>query len=403
LASVLLATVASLTACTPNAEGKPGEQDQAAQGDLVQRAKAALCAVVRVCAQAPAREPRRRGEPIHLVELSEVQTGTLRLTSVYTGSLRSRLSVRVFNQEEGQVKRLPFYEGDRVADGEVVLELDATLLRALLDKSVAVRKDAETSLRRVTQLGRGNLISQDEISRAATAVEVARAEERVLRIRLGYTAVRAPFTGVVSARLVEVGDIVPRHSHVMTLNDPSSLVTELTVSELLIPHLDVDDPVTVRIDALGDRAFPGRVLRIHPTLDPLTRQGLVEIELRPVPTGARAGQFARVAFATEALGRKHLPFAALRRDRDGEYVFRVGEGRRAERVAVRSGRRLADRVEILEGLEAGDRVVIKGFLGLGDGQVVEPVDGAAAAPADNASRTGGTSGTGGEAAAGQAG
>ncbi len=310
---------------------------------------------------------------MHLVELVEVARGALRAKSVHTGSLRNRVVVRVFNQEEGRVTLLPHFEGDTVRTGDVLLELDNTLLEAQLDKALAVREDAQTSLRRVEQLQQGSLISQDEVTRALTAVEVARSEERVLRTRLGYTRVVAPFSGVVTARLVEVGDVVPRHSHVLTVADPSSLVTDLMVSELLVPHLVIDDPVEVRIDALGDTTFPGRVLRIHPDLDRRTRQGRVEIVLSPVPVGAQAGQFARVTFTTEAPDRNHLPFSALRRDRDGEHVFRVDAQLRASRVAVRSGRRLADRVEILEGLEAGERVVVKGFLGLTDGKVVKPV------------------------------
>ena len=69
-----------------------------------------------------------------------------------------------------------------------------------------------------------------------------------------------------------------------------------------------------------------------------------------------------------------MPFSALRRDRDGEYVFRIETDNKARRVAVRGGRRQASRVEVLEGLTVGDQVVTKGFLGLSDGKVVTRVD-----------------------------
>ena len=68
-----------------------------------------------------------------------------------------------------------------------------------------------------------------------------------------------------------------------------------------------------------------------------------------------------------------MPFAALRRDRDGEFVFRIDESGMARRVAIRSGKRQSDLVEVLEGLERGDRVVIRGFLGLRDGKPVTPI------------------------------
>lgn len=311
----------------------------------------------------------------HLVETAVVKLDSLRLTSVYTGSLRSRRTVRIFNQEEGRVTKLPFFEGDSVEQGQLVLELDDALLQAEHAKASSVRREAESNLERVRRLKQTRMVSEDEFLRAVTAVEVAKGDELMLKTRLGYTRVRAPFSGVVAERLVEPGDVVPRHSHVLTIIDPTALVADLQVSELLIPHLSIGNRVTVRIDALGDAEFEARVLRIYPEVDSRTRQGRVEIELTSVPEGARPGQFARVTFRVEASERKVLPFSALRRDHEGEFVFQIADNDRVHRVPVRSGRRLADRVEILEGLEPEARVVTKGFLGLSEGMEVKPVGG----------------------------
>lgn len=316
----------------------------------------------------------KKDAPAHLVESAAVVEETLRMSSVYTGSLRHRQTVRIYNQEEGRLIRLPFYEGDGVNTGDIILELDATLLNAQLDKVKAVRREAETNMKRFQQLLDEKVLSENEYLRAKTAFEVAKAEQRVLETRIGYAKVAAPFSGVVTARLVEPGDFLVHHTHVLTLADPSSLLTDLAVSEILLSHIAVGDTVRVRIDALGDTEFPGRVVRVHPELDPRTRQGRVEIELRPVPEGARAGQFARVTFSTEALDRRVIPFAALRRDRDGEFVYRIDDDRVVHRVPVRSGQRLADRVEVLEGLGLGDLVVVKGFLGLNEGKKVTIVN-----------------------------
>ena len=307
----------------------------------------------------------------HLVELAPVVLGALRMTNVYTGSLRHHNSVRVFSQEEGRVTRLPYYEGDVVRAGDIVLELDGTLLEAALRKAVAVRREAEANLQRLTRLVERRVASEDELLRGQTTLEVAKAEESTLKTRLGYTRVQAPFNGIVTERMVETGDIVNRYAHVLTIVDPSSLITELEVSELLIPHISRGDTVGVRIDALGTIDFRGVVQRVHPVLNLVTRQGVVEVALNPVPDRAQAGQFVRVTFSTEALNRMVAPFAALRRDREGEFVYRVSE-QKAERVAVRSGRRLADQVEMLDGVEPGDQLVIRGFLGLSAGKARDP-------------------------------
>jgi len=308
------------------------------------------------------------------VEIAQARRDRIGSSHERTGSLRTRRIVRIYNQEEGRITRLPLFEGDRVEQGQLLVSLDDQLLKAELAKTRATARQARQDLQRISDLAKRQMASQDELTRAQTALDVAVAEQQLLEVRLTYTQIHAPFAGVISARSRDPGDVVPRHSHILTLSDPSSLVIELRVSELLLPHLALGDPTEVRIDALGGRAFAGRVLRIHPDVDNQTRLGVVEVVLAPVPEGARAGQFARVTLTSAAVERILIPFTALLRDRGGEYVYLMdGEGK-ARRQPVRSGIRIADRVEIREGLKPGQRVITKGFLGLQEGKAVTPVN-----------------------------
>ena len=312
----------------------------------------------------------KKPKPEHLVEAIAVNTGILSHASVNTGTLRARRLIRIFNQEEGRLTNVPFYEGDIVREGAVLINLDDKLLKAEYGKAMATGRQAEQDLRRLQGMVSKELASKDELIRANTALEVAQAEETVLRTRLGYMDIKAPFSGVVSERLVEPGDVVAKNTHLLTVYDPESLITEITVSELLLPYLKVGDKTKVRIDALGDETYTGIISRIHPVVDDRTRQGLIEVEFHPVPKGASVGQFCRVYLDTRAENRITIPFTALQRDREGEFVFVLDNESKAHRNEVRSGLRLADKVEILEGLEVGQKVIVKGFLGLSDGKQV---------------------------------
>ena len=324
-------------------------------------------------AESPAPKGGKRERPPQLVETTSCATRAVAHTVTRTGTLRALREVRLFNQEEGRVAELPFFEGDRVAEKTVIARLDDTLLRAQLAKATATRKQAASDLERLKRLKSRSMISEDELNRAETALQVAEAELDLLRTRLGYSTIRAPFPGIVSERLLEAGDIAPRFTHLMSLFDPGSLVIEVTLSELLMPQVTPGNAVPVRIDALGDTAYPGRVLRVHPTVDPRTRLGMVEIALDPPPGGAKPGQLGRVALRLPAAERRVIPYPALRRDTQGEYVFRVDEGK-VRRTAVRSGLLLGDEVEIVEGLADGDRIVLRGFLGLSDGSAVREAE-----------------------------
>lgn len=307
-----------------------------------------------------------------LVQVMTVEAAPTRLTNERTGTLGYNRQVRIYNQEEGRIVALPWYEGDRVQAGEELVRLDDDLIQAELRRAQAEVDQARLDLKRISDLVAKRAASRDELARARTALEVAKAEASLQQTRLSYTRITAPFDGVVTERKLEPGDVAPRHTHLLTIADPNSLVIETRVSDLLLPHLKRGDTVSVRIDALGRTDYPGRIQRIHPLIDPVTRLGVVEVLLEPVPAGARAGQFARVTLTSAAVPRLMVPFTALRRDREGEYLFLMADGK-AHRVAVRSGLRLADRIEILAGIEPGQQVIYRGFLGLTDGKPVKPV------------------------------
>lgn len=315
---------------------------------------------------------QKRGKTAHLVEVAVIQSQPLAHTAERTGTLTALRRVKIFNQEEGRIESLPVHEGDGVLKGGVLVRLDDRLLKTQLDKVRAERQQAESDLKRVQRLRKQKLSSAEKLTLADTALKVARAEEASIRTRLAYARIRAPFDGVVIARLADPGDVAPRHTHLLTLIDADSLVTEVAVSELLLPHFKVGDAARVRIDALGEAAYPGKILRIHPTVDPRTRQGVVEVRLTRVPPGASEGQLCRVTLTTPAITRRTAPFAALQRDREGTFVYLLKDGK-AQRRPVVTGLRLGDAVDVLEGLAEGDRVVVRGFLGLTPGKTIKVV------------------------------
>jgi RND family efflux transporter MFP subunit len=281
--------------------------------------------------------------------------------------------VRIFSQEEGRITDLDVFEGDRVRQGELLVGLDDALLLAELDRARATLAQAELDVKRLDDLVRKRAASDAELSEALTATAVAQADVRLLETRLAFTRMVAPFDGVITERLVEPGDFVGKNTHLLSIADPESMVAEVYASELILPQVRVGDPARLRIDALGTAAFSARILRIHPRLEQSSRQGIVELALEEIPPGAKAGQFVRVTLETAAVERLLIPFRAVRRDRDGEFVWLVAEAGQVTRRQVRSGLQVADSIEILDGLKAGERIVTRGFLGLSEGKTVKVV------------------------------
>jgi RND family efflux transporter MFP subunit len=310
---------------------------------------------------------QRPARPAPGVQVAEVVHQAVGQQIERTATLRAEREVKLITEEEGRIERLPYYPGDRVSKGDELLRLNDTLLVAQLNKARAQREQAELDVRRLERLQEPRLVAEEEVARARTTAQVAQAEEELLRIRLAQTRIHAPFDGVISARLAEPGDAVGRFSHVMSLIDPTRLLADLQLSETVLPALAVGDSVSLRLDAEGGRAFEGKILRIHPAVDPSSRLGTVEVRIDDPSAQARPGQLARVTLQLRPLPRTVIPFAALRRDTQGEFVYRLDGGLTVHRTPVTSGSHLGEKVVILRGLEHGQQVVTSGFLGLADG------------------------------------
>jgi len=315
-----------------------------------------------------------RTTPPTPVDIATVTRSPLIAHRILTGSLQAVTTVHIFNEEEGRIVELPFYEGDAVEKDAIIARIDDHLIQSELKKAEATLKQAQVDVRRIDSLFRKKLASEDELARTQTALELARAEVSLLETRIGHTRIKAPFSGIISERLKEKGDVVPVHSHILTLFDPVQIKIVIPVSELLLSNINTGDTVQVRIDALGEEQYSATVKRIFPTIDPQTRKGMMEMQFATIPEGARPGQLCRVTVNTQTTPRRNVPFAAIRHDSQGEFVYRLTPDDKVEAVRVQTGILLGNQMEILEGIEVNERVVVKGFIGLRDGKKVVPVN-----------------------------
>jgi len=311
---------------------------------------------------------RSKKQPVEIVTVKRIPLTT---TRAVTGTLEAVRTVHIYNEEPGRIKQIPFRQGDLVKKGDLLVELDNTLTRAELDKAVAAYDQAAIDYKRLKKLKPRKLASEDEIARAETAVEQARAERVLQETRLARTRIEAPFDGVISERFKEPGDVVSLHDHILTIYDPNTLIAKVHVSEIILDNIKLQSEVALRIDALGDEKFSGVVSRKYPTINPSTRQGTIEVTLQPAPKGASPGQLTRVTIEGQTIPLKSLPLYVVRHDTRGEYVFKVNEKNKATYTSIRTGIQIGDRIEIIEGLDTGDRVISKGFLNLRNNTTVK--------------------------------
>lgn len=328
--------------------------------------------LVTACSDSSSNKPRP-AESAHLVETQLVQYQDLAASRTLPGTLQAIREVNISNQIQGILTELNVYPNDHVSQGQTLARLDDTLTRAELKKAQAALNQATIDLRRLKNLAPRKLASESDIAQAQTQKDIAASELELKKAELSYTDIRAPFTGIVSERLVEPGDVLPMHQHIVSLIDTSSLKIEVNISELLLPVIEAGYMVDIKIDALGDQHFTGEITRIYPAIDKNTRRGTIEIMLKPVPEGARPGQLSRVTIHTKSKSRLMIDYDAVRYDKQGSYVYLV-HNNQAIRTAITPGLQLGKQIEILDGLKAEQRIVSNGFFGLKDRAQIKDVN-----------------------------
>jgi HlyD family secretion protein len=306
----------------------------------------------------------------------------------------------VIGAEIGGLKLLEVkaHVGDVVRRGQVLATLqpesvsaDVAATRASLSEAQAVLAEARANAERARQLQTGSAMSAQQAQQSATAEQTAAARVDALKARLGadelrlsQTRITAPDDGVISARVASVGSVVQPGQELFRLIRQQRLEwrAEMPATELS----RIRPGSTVNVQPAGAPAVRGKVRIVAPTVDPVSRNGLVYVDLTAAPA-VRAGMFARGEFELGRSPARSLPQSAVLL-RDGfSYVFRVGSDNRVAQTKVVTGRRLGDRVEIVEGLADGVKVVASGAGFLADGDMVRVVEHvSAASPASAAAR-----------------
>jgi RND family efflux transporter MFP subunit len=290
--------------------------------------------------------------------------------------------------------------GDIVKKGEILavfsadsVNADVAQARAALQETRANAAEAAANAARARTLQTSGALSAQQISQYMTAEQTANARIAASQatlaaqqLRLKYTQVVAPDSGVISSRTATVGSVVGVGTELFRMIRQGRLEWRAEVTASDLSRLKPGAKALVK--AANGSELTGRVRMIAPTVDPQTRSALVYVDL-PATMGPnapfKAGMFASGQFDLGTSDAMTVPQQAVV-VRDGfSYVFRLNADQRVSQLKVQTGRRLADRIEVVDGLKPDALVVVSGAGFLNDGDLVRNVP-AAAAPAAVASK-----------------
>ena len=323
-----------------------------------------------------------------------------------SGYVAARREATVSSKVTGKVMEVLVEEGMKVEVGQVLARLDssnvekslqlaeaqAESVRKTLDETKANLEQAEREFRRVTQLAENKIASPSEVDRVESEakalkarlarqqadVSVSEREVALWKQQLDDTIIRAPFTGIVTSKNAQPGEMISPMSAggftrtgICTLVDMSSLEIEVDVNESFINRVQPGQPVEATLDSYPEWQIPAKVIAIIPTADRQkatvkVRVGFEKLDPRMLPDMRVKVAFQSAGEAKTAPRHMTIPKSAVRQHDGRNIVWIVRDGR-VERRAVTVGVSRGEEVTIAAGLNGGEKVVIDGSDKLIDG------------------------------------
>lgn len=288
--------------------------------------------------------------------------------------LRPRRRAVLAAEVAGTVEKVHVDDGDPAAAGRVLVEIDTRALRQRLAEAEAVHRHRQELFDRAEKLLARKSITENQYLDAVTARDVALAQLETARLALEKSRVKAPWSGTVSVRHVEVGDYAVPGQGVVELLDVRTLEVRAPAPASDVPYLRRGLRAEVRLDVYPGEVFTGEVTSLAAELDPAARTLDVEVEI-PNPDGRlRPGMYARLELPRRTLPAAVLvPLAAVVELEEARVVYVVEEERAVQR-AVELGSVIGDQVVVAAGLAAGERVIVEGQRQVSPGQRVTAAD-----------------------------
>jgi membrane fusion protein (multidrug efflux system) len=320
------------------------------------------------------------------------------------GTLKAFQGVDLTVEASGTVQDVLFLSGEKVKQGQPLIQMDSDVERASLATAEAELSLAQVEFQRGRSLVSRQNISKSEFDRLASELQAATGKVAQLKALMDKKRIIAPFSGTIGIRQVDVGDFLSSGTIIATLQDLDTLFVDFFLPEQSAPLLAVGQKVRISVAAFPGEFFEGDVAALNPKVEESTRNLQVRAMLQNPDGKLLPGMFANLdVLLPGEQERVVVPESAITYTLYGNSVYVISEKKNAEgqpekdqdgrpqlvveRRFVETGERRDGKVVVLKGLEPGERVVTSGQLKLDNGSHVAVVpDQSLATKPDNQAR-----------------
>lgn len=306
------------------------------------------------------------------VEVSPAETRKLSMIIEAVGTTRALRSVDIVPHAEGRIVAIDIAAGREVETGRVLARLDDEIERATLTEAQAMLDEKTGALARAETLFQSKTVSRAAIDQVLSETAIARAAQERAQRRLDDRVIRAPFTGVLGIKSMDLGARVDTDSVLTSLDDLSAVEIEFSLPETVYGQIEEGQAVTATTAAFPGRRFIGSVVTVDSRIDQTSRafklRARVPNDQRELP----AGMFMRLSLAMGEHEAVVVTEEAILVQGGNPFLFVVEDGKAVQRRIV-TGVRRDGMVEVLSGVAADEPVVSRGIQSLRNGIRVEVI------------------------------
>jgi RND family efflux transporter MFP subunit len=263
-------------------------------------------------------------------------------------------------QTSGRVIEINYDVDDYVEKGSILLRFRDKEQRARFDAAQANFEEAQSDYKRTTELFEKKLVAKAMLDKAEARLKAARAERDQAKENLEHTQVRAPYSGIVVQRHIEIGETAAVGQKLFTGLSLESLRATVNVPQDIINTIRSKQQAQVIIDRDGGKSVTAESLTISPYADPITHTFTVRVNLPAGDYQIYPGMFVKVAFALDEVQQLVVPVSAVSQRSEVSAVYVVDDKQRVHYRQVRIGQQQdQDQAVILAGLKEGERVALE--------------------------------------------
>ena len=304
------------------------------------------------------------------ISAAQVKTETVPRFVTGIGSVTAIHQVTINPEVGGRVTKIFFEPGMTVKASDPLVQLNDAPDRADLANFEAQAHWAETTLQRSSELAKRQFEARETVDQKQSQLDQAKAGIAKTEALIDQKLIRAPFSGQLGMRQVEVGQYLTPGARIVTLTDMSMLYVNFTLPSQMRSQISVGQRVNVTADAYPGRTFGADITTVEPQVSADTRTMTIQATMKNPNNSLLPGMFVNAAVVLPPQPDvMTLPETAVEYTLYGDSVYVIREDGKdaaghpvlkAVRTPVRTGERIGGKVEILHGIEPGERVIAAG-------------------------------------------